>query len=148
MKNALLIATACLLGLLSTTGASLPYPILPPLFAGVQTAGAADGLTNFLGLPPKLLFAIALMVNPVGLLIGTSVLGSLSDRYGRRPLLLATTVGVNKHALINLPNNKPNTTAGIKAIALMLSLLIIGLIAKFTQTYLKIKNNHVTDHKN
>ena len=93
MKNALLIATACLLGLLSTTGASLPYPILPPLFAGVEAAGAADGFTNFLGLPPKLLFAIALMVNPVGLLLGTAVLGSLSDRYGRRPLLLVTTVG-------------------------------------------------------
>ncbi|QJE02375.1 MFS transporter [Massilia forsythiae] len=89
MKNALLIATACLLALLSTTGASLPYPILPPLFVH----GAADGFTNFLGLPPKLLFALALMVNPVGLLIGTSVLGSLSDRFGRRPLLLGTTAG-------------------------------------------------------
>jgi len=89
MKNTLLIATACLLGLLSTTGASLPYPILPPLFVH----GAADGLTNFLGLPPKLLFALALMVNPVGLLIGTAVLGSLSDRFGRRPLLLGTAAG-------------------------------------------------------
>ena len=88
-KNALLIATACLLGLLSTTGASLPYPILPPLFVN----GAPDSLTNFLGLPPKLLFAVALMVNPVGLLIGTAVLGSLSDRYGRRPLLLLTAAG-------------------------------------------------------
>jgi predicted MFS family arabinose efflux permease len=92
VKNALLIATACLLGLLATTGASLPYPILPPLFAG-GTAGAADGLTNFLGLPPKLLFAVALMVNPVGLLLGTAVLGSLSDRFGRRPLLLWTAAG-------------------------------------------------------
>ena len=89
MKNALLIATACLLGLLSTTGASLPYPILPPLFVH----GAADGLTNFLGLPPKLLFSVALMVNPIGLLIGTAVLGSLSDRFGRRPLLLGTALG-------------------------------------------------------
>jgi MFS family permease len=89
VKNALLIATACLLGLLSTTGASLPYPILPPLFV----EGGADGLTNFLGLPPKLLFSVALMVNPVGLLLGTAVLGSLSDRYGRRPLLLMTSVG-------------------------------------------------------
>jgi MFS family permease len=89
VKNALLIATACLLGLLSTTGASLPYPILPPLFVH----GAADGLTNFLGLPPKLLFSVALLVNPVGLLLGTAVLGSLSDRYGRRPLLLVTAAG-------------------------------------------------------
>jgi MFS family permease len=89
MKNALLIATACLLGLLSTTGASLPYPILPPLFV----TGAPDSLTNFLGLPPKLLFALALMVNPIGLLLGTAVLGALSDRYGRRPLLLVTAFG-------------------------------------------------------
>jgi len=89
MKNALLIATACLLGLLSTTGASLPYPILPPLFVN----GAPDSLTHFLGLPPKLLFALALMVNPIGLLLGTAVLGSLSDRYGRRPLLLVTALG-------------------------------------------------------
>jgi DHA1 family tetracycline resistance protein-like MFS transporter len=93
VKNALLIATACLLGLLSTTGASLPYPILPPLFAGVESAGSAGGLTHFLGLPPKLLFAVALMVNPIGLLIGTAVLGALSDRFGRRPLLLATAAG-------------------------------------------------------
>jgi DHA1 family tetracycline resistance protein-like MFS transporter len=89
MKNTLLIATACLLGLLSTTGASLPYPILAPLFVN----GAADSLTHFLGLPPKLLYALALMVNPVGLLLGTAVLGALSDRYGRRPLLLLTAIG-------------------------------------------------------
>jgi DHA1 family tetracycline resistance protein-like MFS transporter len=89
MKNTLLIATACLLGLLSTTGASLPYPILAPLFV----TGAADSLTHFLGLPPKLLYALALMVNPVGLLLGTAVLGALSDRYGRRPLLLLTAIG-------------------------------------------------------
>lgn len=89
MKNALLIATACLLALLSTTGASLPYPILPPLFV----SAAPDDFTHFLGLPAKLLFAVALMVNPIGLLLGTAVLGSLSDRYGRRPMLLITALG-------------------------------------------------------
>lgn len=89
MKNALLIAAACLLALLSTIGASLPYPILPPLFA----SGAVSGLNQFMGLPPKLLFSVAVMINPLGLLIGSTVLGALSDRYGRRPVLLATALG-------------------------------------------------------
>ncbi|WP_305822088.1 MFS transporter [Massilia brevitalea] len=89
MKTVLLIASACLLGLLSTTGASLPYPILPPLFAG----GSDNALTNFLGLPPKLLFGIALMINPLGLLIGSAMLGPVSDRFGRRRLLLVTAIG-------------------------------------------------------
>ena len=85
----LLIATACLLGLLSTVGMSLPYPILPPLFA----ADAGNSFNHYLGLPPKLLFGLALTINPVGLLIGSALLGPLSDRYGRRPVLLVTALG-------------------------------------------------------
>ena len=88
-RNTLLIASACLLGLLSTTGASLPYPILAPLFAG----DGGNGLTGFLGLPAKLLLGVALMVNPLGLLIGSAVLGAISDRFGRRCMLLATALG-------------------------------------------------------
>lgn len=89
MHTKLLIAAACLLGLFSTIGAALPYPILPPLFA----AGAGNGLNAFLGLPPKMLFGLALTINPLGLLIGNTLLGPLSDRYGRRPLLMLTTFG-------------------------------------------------------
>lgn len=89
MHTKLLIAAACLLGLFSTIGASLPYPILPPLFA----SGAANGLNSFMGLPPKLLFGLALTINPLGLLIGNALLGPLSDRYGRRPVLLLTAIG-------------------------------------------------------
>lgn len=89
MKTSLLIASACLLALLSTIGAALPYPILPPLFA----AGAPNGLNTFLGLPPKLLFGLALTINPLGLLIGSALLGPMSDRYGRRPVLLIAAVG-------------------------------------------------------
>ena len=96
MKNHLLIAAACMLALLSTIGASLPYPILPPLFA----AGAVNDLNHFLGLPPKLLFGIALTINPLGLMIGAALLGPLSDRYGRRPVLLTTALGAAAgHAL-------------------------------------------------
>lgn len=88
-RNTLLIASACLLGLLSTTGASLPYPILAPLFGN----DSGNGLTGFLGLPAKLLLGVALMVNPLGLLIGSAVLGAVSDRFGRRRMLLATALG-------------------------------------------------------
>ena len=70
MKHRLLIISACLLALLSTVGAALPYPILPPLFA----ADASNDLNHFLGLPPKLLFGVALSINPLGLLIGTALL--------------------------------------------------------------------------
>lgn len=89
MKTPLLISAACLLALLSTIGAALPYPILAPLFA----AGVANDLNTFLGLPPKLLFGLALMINPIGLLVGSALLGPMSDRYGRRPVLLVTLYG-------------------------------------------------------
>lgn len=89
LKTTLLITAACLLGLLSTVGAALPYPILPPLFAG----DTANAFNHFLGLPPKLLFGLALAINPLGLLIGSALLGPLSDRYGRRPMLLITALG-------------------------------------------------------
>ncbi len=89
MQSALLIAAACLVAFFSTVGAALPYPILPPLFA----ADAANNLNHFLGLPPKLLFGVALAINPLGLLIGSTLLGPLSDRYGRRPALLLTALG-------------------------------------------------------
>ena len=89
LKTTLLITAACLLGLLSTVGAALPYPILPPLFA----ADAANAFNHYLGLPPKLLFGLALAINPLGLLIGSALLGPLSDRYGRRPMLLITALG-------------------------------------------------------
>ncbi|PWF55380.1 MFS transporter [Massilia glaciei] len=96
MHNRLLIAAACLLALLSTIGASLPFPILAPLFAGT----ASNEFNHFLGLPPKLLLGFALAVNPLGLLIGSALMGPLSDRYGRRPLLLVTTCGAAAgHAL-------------------------------------------------
>jgi MFS family permease len=96
MHNTLLIAAACLLALFSTIGVSLPYPILAPLFA----SGAENGLNQFLGWPPTVLLCIALTINPLGLMIGAALLGPMSDRYGRRPILLTTAIGAAAgHAL-------------------------------------------------
>jgi DHA1 family tetracycline resistance protein-like MFS transporter len=86
MARRLLVFTACAVGLLSTVGAALPYPILSPLFAD----GQINGLNHFAGLPPKFLLGLALAINPLGMLIGSALLGPISDRYGRRLTLLST----------------------------------------------------------
>lgn len=96
MHPLFLTSVASLVAFLSTVGAALPYPILAPLFAG----DATNELNHFLDLPPKLLLAVALTINPLGLLIGTAMLGPLSDRLGRRPLLLGTSLAAAAgHAL-------------------------------------------------
>ena len=114
MNERLLIGTLCGLGLLSTVGASLPYPMLAPLFAD----GNVNGLNSFLGLPPKLLLGIALMINPVGLLIGSAILGPLSDGFGRRRALLLTTAGA---ALGHL----------LTAVAMVMESYLLFLAARF-----------------
>ncbi|HEY8026377.1 MAG TPA: MFS transporter, partial [Burkholderiaceae bacterium] len=52
--------------------------------------GSISPLNHFLGLAPKFLLGLALAINPLGILIGSAMLGPMSDRYGRRLLLLAT----------------------------------------------------------
>jgi MFS family permease len=60
--------------------------VLPPLFAD----GSINAFNHWAELPPKLLLGLALAINPLGLLLGSALLGPMSDHYGRRPILLAT----------------------------------------------------------
>ncbi|HEY8975236.1 MAG TPA: MFS transporter [Burkholderiaceae bacterium] len=83
-----ILAAVCLLGLMSTVGVSMPYPILAPIFIG----GTADDFTHFGGLQPSVLMGIALAANPLGILIGSLFSGPLSDRHGRRVVLAVTLV--------------------------------------------------------
>jgi len=83
-----ILAAVCLLGLMSTIGVAMPYPILAPIFVG----GAVDGFTRFGGLQPSVLMGFALAANPLGILIGSLFLGPLSDRHGRRLILAVTLV--------------------------------------------------------
>lgn len=80
------LLAVCALALMSTAGVAMPYPILAPIFVG----GPVDGFTHWLGLPPEFLMGLALAVNPLGILLGSMVIGPLSDRYGRRQVLSVT----------------------------------------------------------
>jgi MFS family permease len=77
-----LIAAMCAV-LLSCIGISLPYPILAPYFVEVQNA-----ITTYNQLPPKFLLGLVLAVYPLGVLIGSALIGAASDVWGRKKVLL------------------------------------------------------------
>ncbi|UTA49032.1 MFS transporter [Simiduia sp. 21SJ11W-1] len=76
-----------LVSFIGTVGIALPYPILAPYFLDPSSSAA---LTQFAGLHPKLLLGIVLALYPLGLLIGGSAIGALSDLYGRKRVLNIT----------------------------------------------------------
>ena len=78
-----------LVSLLGTAGIALPYPVLSPFFLDPDSGNA---LTQFLGLPPKLLLGFILALYPLGILIGSSFIGALSDIYGRKGVLIISLI--------------------------------------------------------
>ncbi|MFC3051601.1 MFS transporter [Kordiimonas pumila] len=64
-------------------GIAMPYPVITPLFM----SGAIE--TPF---TREAALGIALAVYPIGLFFGGGTLGSFSDKYGRRPVLLFSLV--------------------------------------------------------
>lgn len=84
----LILLAVCLVALMSTAGVAMPYPILAPIFVDAP----ADAFNHFAGLPPKLLLGISLAANPLGILLGSTFIGALSDRLGRRRVLLSTLI--------------------------------------------------------
>ncbi|WP_416304903.1 MFS transporter [Neptunicella sp. SCSIO 80796] len=80
----LVLFTTMLVSIISTIGIALPYPILAPLLLTCN----ASHLSDFMQIAPNLLLAALLGVYPMGMLIGSSFMGALSDSYGRRKVLL------------------------------------------------------------
>ena len=83
-----LLIAVCAVTLLCTVGMAMPYPILAPIFV----EGPVDDFTHFGGMAPEWLLGVALAANPAGILLGSLVLGPLSDRLGRRRVLVASLV--------------------------------------------------------
>ena len=84
-----ILSATMLISLLGTAGIALPYPVLAPYFLDTP----ANSLNQFMGFNPKILLGFALALYPLGILIGSSFIGALSDHYGHRKVLLITLAG-------------------------------------------------------
>ncbi|MBY5993805.1 MFS transporter [Ferrimonas balearica] len=82
------LAATLLVTLISVSGIALPYPILAPLFLEM-----GHPISVFYGIPPKLLLGAILAIYPLGILLGSNVIGAWSDRAGRRKVLQWTMLG-------------------------------------------------------
>lgn len=70
-------------------GISMPYLIFPALFLNPEYSILPLSYTE----PMRALFlGITLAVYPLGQFIGSPILGSLSDEYGRKPLLIGSLI--------------------------------------------------------
>ena len=77
-----------LVTLISVAGIALPYPVLAHLFSEGESA-----LTQFMNLPSEILLGVVLGIYPLGIILGSSVIGAISDNYGRKKLLSITLFG-------------------------------------------------------
>lgn len=116
-------------------GISMPYLIFPPLFLHLEYSflPASWGESS-----RALLLGITLAVYPLGQFMGSPILGSLSDEYGRKPLLSASLV---VSAFCNL-------LTGIAIARQQLGLLIISrLMAGFMEGNIAIARAMCADLK-
>lgn len=74
--------------LLASMGISLPYPVLTPLFIDAP----ANALNTWGGFNASTLYTTLIAIYPLGIFIGSSFIGAISDRLGRKKVLGQTLI--------------------------------------------------------
>jgi MFS transporter, DHA1 family, tetracycline resistance protein len=83
------LVPALLAAFIDLVGIGIIFPVLAPLFVGDSDFLPA----NFSEQDRKLAYGILIACFPLAQFIGSPLLGALSDRYGRKPLLSISLVG-------------------------------------------------------
>lgn len=80
-----------LLGLIGSIGISLPYPIFAPML--LHPAHNAIVPAMWPVSSHAIILGVLLAIYPLGIFLGSPVLGGLSDHYGRRKLIIMSLFG-------------------------------------------------------
>ena len=102
-------------------GYSLMITLFVPMLMGTNGFLAADATTGH----RSLALGILLAIYPLGQFLGSPVLGALSDRYGRKPVLtVSLCIAVAAYVLISLGIE-------LRSLALVAIGCLIGGLAEF-----------------
>jgi MFS family permease len=92
LKNLKTIAPCLLAITVDSLGFGLVYPILTMMFGGTHRTLLGPGVS---AAEADFLFGLGYMLYPAGMFFGASMLGDLSDRFGRKPVLLICMGGLS-----------------------------------------------------
>jgi MFS family permease len=92
LKNLKTIAPCLLAVTVDSLGFGLVYPILTMMFAGTHRTFLGPGVS---AAEADFLFGLGYMLYPAGMFFGASLLGDLSDRFGRKRVLLICMGGLS-----------------------------------------------------
>ncbi|WP_119344173.1 MFS transporter [Facilibium subflavum] len=98
-KQRLLIGILMLTIIIDIMGVGLVFPVIPEIMLSAKSVffakSATDTLRNFY-------YGITMAVWPLGIFIGSAIIGRLSDIYGRKTLLIVALIGTAAAYLISV----------------------------------------------